>query len=83
MSELPQTLKEDFAELDRLEGQYLVTNFIVEVVDWKDLSPRKGRQCGFCTGKEVAEEMKTIMEAFKPMITLSKVILDMTFKFLR
>ena len=76
MSELPQTLKEDFDQLDRLEGQYLVTSFIVEVVDLKCLSPRKG--CGFCTGKEVAEEMKTIMEAFKPMITLSKVILDTT-----
>ena len=78
MSRLPETLKEDFERLDRLEGQYRVTSILMEVVNLDDLSPRKGPPCGFCNVKEEAEKMKTIVEQYKPMTTLSKVILRLT-----
>ena len=74
MSRLPETLKEDFDQLDRLEGQYRVTSILMEVIDLEDLSPRKGPPCSFCNVKEEAEKMKMIVEHYKPMTTLSKVI---------
>ena len=75
MSRLPETLKEDFDQLDRLEGQYRVTSILMEVIDMEDLSPRKGPPCSFCNVKEEAEKMKMIVEHYKPMTTLSTVIL--------
>ena len=74
MSRLPETLKEDFDQLDQLEGQYRVTSILMEVIDLEDLSPRKGPPCSFCNVKEEAEKMKMIVEHYKPMTTLSKVI---------
>ena len=75
MSRLPETLKEDFDQLDQLEGQYRVTSILMEVIDLEDLSARKGPPCSFCNVKEEAEKMKMIVEHYKPMTTLSKVIL--------
>ena len=73
MSSLPETLKEDFNQLDRLQGQFRVTSFLIEVVDVFDLSSRKGPPCGFCNVKEEMEMLKTLVEQQKPMITFSKV----------
>ena len=75
MSSLPETLKEDFNQLDRLQGQFRVTSFLIEVVDVVDLSSRKGPPCGFCNVKEETEKYKTIVEQHKLMTTFSKVIL--------
>ena len=68
-SGLPETLKEDFNQLDQLEGQYRVTTILKEVVD------RKGPPCPFC---DVQEELrlKQYVEQHRPIITLSKVILS-------
>ena len=74
MSELPETLKEDFDQMERLEGQYRVTNFLIEVADLGDLSPRIGRPCGLCNVKEKAERMKKIVKDCKTMTNISKVI---------
>ena len=68
MSGLPEALREDFEKLDQLEGQYRVTTIRMEVVDGK------GPLCPFCFVKEEAEEMKKMVEQYKPMTTLSKVI---------
>ena len=75
ISSLPDTLKEDFDQLDRLEGQYRVTNMIT---DLEDLSPGKGPPCGFCTHKEEAARKwkKKLVEKYKLKITMAKVILS-------
>ena len=71
MSSLPETLKEDFDQLARLEGRYWVTSFFTEELeDLEDLRP-----CDKCdVEKQVKHGAKTI-EKIKPMITFSKVIL--------
>ena len=74
VSILPETLKEDFNQVDRLKGRFRVTNFLMEVADLEDLSPRRGRPCGLCNVKEEAERMKKIVKDCKTMTTLSKVI---------
>ena len=74
ISSLPETLKEDFDQLDRLEGQYRVTGFLTE--DLEDLSPGKDPSCGFCNTNNLANYLAVLMEDYKPMITLSKVILS-------
>ena len=71
---LPETLKEDFHQLDWLEGQYRVTGFFLEELE--DLSPGKGPPCGFCNVQHVASAMTQRIEDYKPMTTLSKVILS-------
>ena len=76
ISSLPETLKEDFSQLDRLEGEYRVTSMLVEAVDLDDLSPRKGPSCSFCNVKAVAEKMEETVRQ-ELMITVSKVILCM------
>ena len=53
ISSLPDTLKEDFEQLNQLEGQYRV-----EAVD---LITRKGPTCGFCNVKEETEKKKTFV----------------------
>ena len=68
MSCLPLTLKEDFDQLDRLEGQYRVTSFLTE--DLEDYIP-----CGFCNVKRSVKQWTKLVEEYKPMITFSKVIL--------
>ena len=73
ISSLPDTLKEDFNLLDRLEGEYRVTSFLPEAVGLEDLSARIGPPCNFCNLKEKSEERKTVVEQFKPTITMSKV----------
>ena len=74
ISSLPETLKKDFNQLDRLEGEYRVTSMLVDVTDLEDLSPRKGPPCGWCSVREVVESMKKrFMEQYNPMIRLSKV----------
>ena len=79
MSRLPETLKEDFDQLDRLEGQYRVTSYHMEVFDLEDLSPRKGPPCGFCNYIEKAENVeREFVEQIKARVTLSKVILNNT-----
>ena len=75
-SGLPETLKEDFNELDRLEGQYRVTSCLVEIFNLEDLSPRKGPPCGFCNTEEKTKKRTKIVENLKPMTTFSKVILS-------
>ena len=75
ISILPETLKEDFDQLDRLEGQYRVTACLMELDDLEVLSSRNGPPCSFCNVKENAEHAKTILENIKPIITFSKVIL--------
>ena len=72
---LPETLKEDFKQLEQLEGQFRLTRVLVEPVDFES-SPRKGPICDFCNVKVQAEEMKEMVEEFKPTKTLSKVILS-------
>ena len=74
ISSLPKTLKEDFNQLDRLEGEYRVTSMLVDVVDLVELSSRKGPPCSFCNVKALAEMMKRAVW-HDPMITVSKVIL--------
>ena len=74
---LPETMKEDFEKLNRFEGEYRVTSFLMEEeeVDLEASSPRKGPLCAFCNVKKEAENQKTILEYYKPMTTFSKVIL--------
>ena len=75
ISSLPETLKEDFEQLDQLEGQYRVTGMLAE--DLEDLSPGKGSPpCGFCNTKDLAKYWTQFVENYKPMITFSKVILS-------
>ena len=73
ISSLPETLKEDFSQLDRLEGEYRVTSMLVNVVD-----SRKGPLCSFCNDEALAEMMnKTVRHELT--ITVAKVILlDLT-----
>ena len=73
-STLPDTLREDFEQLDRFEGQYRVTSFLIKVVNLEPgLSPRKGPPCVWCNVKEVESMRKTILEEYNPIIRLSKV----------
>ena len=73
ISRLPKTLKDDFDQLDKLEGQYQVTSIHMEVIDLEDSKPSNGPRCGFCNVKEEAEKMKMIVEHYKPMTKFSKV----------
>ena len=73
ISRLPKTLKDDFDQLDKLEGQYMVTSIHMEVIDLEDSKPSNGPRCGFCNVKEEAEKMKMIVEHYKPMTKFSKV----------
>ena len=73
ISSLPDTLKKDFDQLDRLEGEYRVTSILVEAVDLEDSSPRKGPACSFCNVKAVAEKMEKTV-GHELMTTVSKVI---------
>ena len=75
ISSLPETMKEDFEKLNRFEGQYRVTSFLMEEVDLETSIPRKGPLCSYCNVKLVAKRQKTILEYYKPMTTFSKVIL--------
>ena len=75
ISSLPKTLKEDFDQLDRLEGRYRVTGFLVEDVDSENSSPRKDLPCSFCAAKEEVERRMKIMEDYKLIANFSKVIL--------
>ena len=75
ISSLPKTFREDFDQLDRLEGRYRVTGFLVEDVDLEDSNPRNGPSCGFCDTKEEAERKRMITEDYKPTAVFSKVIL--------
>ena len=71
---LPETLKEDLEKVDRLEGLYRVTTFLIKVVNLEPgLSPRKGPPCVWCNVKEVESMRKTILEEYNPIIRLSKV----------
>ena len=74
INSLPETLKEDFDQLNRLVGEYRVTSYHMEVFDLEDLSPRKGPPCSFCNVKALAEMMKRAVR-HDPMITVAKVIL--------
>ena len=74
MGGLPETLKEDFEKVDRLEGQYRVTSFLFEDVNLEEESPRKGPPCVRCSVKGAVESIKkTFVEKYNPMIRLSKV----------
>ena len=75
ISSLPETLKEDFKQLDRLEGQFRMTSYHIEVFDLENPSPRIGPPCSFCNSKERAEKGMKIMEDYKPLTTFYKVIL--------
>ena len=75
ISSLPETLKEDFDQVDRLEGQYKVTACLVELGDLEVFSSRNGPPCSFCNVKEKNEQMKTLLENLKTTLTFSKVIL--------
>ena len=75
ISSLPETLKEDFNQVDRLEGQYRLTSFRMELGDLEVFSSRNGPLCSFCNVKEGTERMKTMLENMKPITTFSKVIL--------
>ena len=70
---LPDTLKEGFKQLNRLQGQYRVTSVLIEDVDLEDLRTRIGPTCGFCNVKEETEKMKTFVEEYKPTTTIRKV----------
>ena len=74
ISSLPKIFKENFNQLDRLEGQYRVTGFLAE--DLEDLSPGKDPSCGFCNANNLAKYLTEMVEYYNPMITLSKVILS-------
>ena len=75
-STLPDTLKEDFDQLDRFEGDYMVTSVKVEVVGFEILSGKTGQPCEWCNAKEKEEEKKFMVKLLRPMTTLSKVILS-------
>ena len=72
---LPETLKEDFKQLDRLDGQFRMTSYLIEVFNLEDSSPRKSPPCSFCNAKERAENGMKIMKDYKPLTTFYKVIL--------
>ena len=74
-SGLPETLKEDFEKVDRLEGQYKVTACLVELGDLEVLSSRNDPACSFCNVQEKNDQMKTLLENLKTTLTFSKVIL--------
>ena len=74
ISSLPETLKEDFKQLEQLEGEYRETRVLMQPVDLDESSPRKGSICGFCDIKVMAEKMNEMVEQWKPKKTLSKVI---------
>ena len=74
MSSLPETLKEDLDQLDKLEGKYRVTAFLTE--DLEDLSPGNEPPCGSCNAKNQMKHWKEVVEQYKPMITWSKVFLN-------
>ena len=76
ISSLPDTLKEGFKQLNRLEGQYRVTSYLMEAINLVSLSPRKGPPCGFCNVKEETKKRTKIVEEYKPIFTLSKVNLS-------
>ena len=76
ISSLPETLKKDFNQLDRLEGQYRVISILLEAFDLEDLSLRKGSQCRVCDVKGHAKGIREFAEEVKPMIIISKVILS-------
>ena len=76
ISSLPEALKEDFEKLDQLEGQYRVTSILMEAVDLEEFNPRKAPPCSFCDVKKQADEMNEMVEQFKMVKTLSKVILS-------
>ena len=76
ISSLPGIFKEDFEKLDRLEGQYRVTSYLIEIFDLEELSPRKGPPCGFCDAKEETKKRTQIVEEYKPITTFSKVLSD-------
>ena len=61
ISSLPDTLKEGFKQLNRLEGQYRVTSVLIEDVYLEDLRTRIGPTCGFCNVKEETEKKKTFV----------------------
>ena len=63
-----------FEKVNRLEGQYRVTSFLIKVVNSEELSQRKGPPCVWCSAKELMEFMKkTFVEHYNPMMKLSKV----------
>ena len=76
ISSLPETLKKDFERLDQLEGKFRLTRVLMETVDLEELSPRKAPPCSFCDVKKQADEMNEMVEQFKMVKTLSKVILS-------
>ena len=77
MSSLPETLKEDLDQLDKLEGKYRVTAFLTEdLEDLEDLSPENEPPCGSCNAKILMKHWKEVVEQYKPMITWSKVFLS-------
>ena len=76
ISSLPETLKKDFERLDQLEGKFRLTRVLMETVDLEELSPRKAPPCSFCDVKKQADEMNEVVEQFKMVKTLSKVILS-------
>ena len=76
ISSLPETLKKDFEKLDQLEGKFRLTRVLMEAVDLEELSPRKAPPCSFCDVKKQADEMNEMVEQFKMVKTLSKVILS-------
>ena len=73
-STLPDTLKEDFDQLNRFEGEYMVTSIKAEVVGFEVLSGKTGQPCEWCNAKEKEEEKRLMVLLFQPMTTLSKVI---------
>ena len=75
ISSLPETLKEDFDQLDRLEGQYRVTSYLTKYVVLEEMSPEKGPPCGFCNVKDMVMKWAKLVEDNKPMYTFSRVIL--------
>ena len=80
---LPETLKGDFKQLDRLEGQFRMTSYLIEVFNLEDSNPRKGPTCSFCNSKERAKKGMKIMEDYKPLTTFYKVILSACLIFMR
>ena len=76
ISSLPETLKEDFEKLNQLEGRYRVIGILMEAVDLEETSPRKGLPCGFCNVKVEAEKMKPVVDHYKPITMVTKVILS-------
>ena len=77
MSSLPETLKEDLDQLDKLEGKYRVTAHLTEdLEDLEDLSPGNEPPCGSCNAKNLMKHWKEVVEQYKPMITWSKVFLS-------